>query len=543
MNRLLAKYPRVQSFLENRGISTAEILIIVGFAMVPIFFNFPYRVNIFLSWEGAYRLYLGQAPYKDFGIPMGYGYWIIPAMFFKVFGPFLSSLIKAQVFINIISGLSFRSIFKTLKVNEGIRLLSVLVFCLSYSFFNFWPWYNHTVIVYELVALSFALMYIFSESKYRLAALYLASLFSFLSVFTKQDGGGMAFMIVGILILVDAIYQRKIKSVLFFALFFVVNGCLFILPFINHDFGYWFNFGQPPHNSRISLDDFIQIIMGESRWEKFYLLLVVLIIIRYLKDWKAFLKDKYLVMFTLVTLGILGEALIFQVTSYTPPDNNIFFHSFAFVFIISNISLNIDFAKFKYMVAGGLLIALWWSGVYWKYVDRIVKRVLPQTEQSDEEKISVRTYVKRKNPNNIGMDKWVFAKGMKAFAKIYMPEPTAKGIEKLMNMEVVKNKKDLKVLNMTELTPLAYEMGYELEPGLPLWYHVGVGMFEKEEELFKQRIREGYYDIVLFEVIPYLNNFYPESVREVLKEHYEMEDRFLAPRRPTDSHIEVYVKE
>ena len=43
-------------------------------------------------------------------------------------------------------------------------------------------------------------------------------------------------------------------------------------------------------------------------------------------------------MFTLLTLGILAEAAIFQVTSYVPEDNNIFFHSFAFVFIFSGLT-------------------------------------------------------------------------------------------------------------------------------------------------------------------------------------------------------------
>ena len=59
-----------------------ELAIILLCASIPLFFKLYYRINIFLSWEGAYRLYLGQIPYRDFGIPMGFGYWIIPAVFF-----------------------------------------------------------------------------------------------------------------------------------------------------------------------------------------------------------------------------------------------------------------------------------------------------------------------------------------------------------------------------------------------------------------------------------------------------------------------------
>src|SRR5258708_19200687 len=111
----------------KRIIAFAEILLIVVLALAPLTGHFPYRFNIFLSWEGAYRLYLGQVPYRDFGMPVGYMYWIIPALFFKIFGPQVISLVKAQVFINIISGLAFRSILKSVQVQPGIRLVSVLL--------------------------------------------------------------------------------------------------------------------------------------------------------------------------------------------------------------------------------------------------------------------------------------------------------------------------------------------------------------------------------------------------------------------------------
>jgi hypothetical protein len=184
---------------------------------------------------------------------------------------------------------------------------------------------------------------------------------------------------------------------------------------------------------------------------------------------------------------------------------------------------------------------LWWSGTYWKYIDRIMKRAFPSYAQEDTSKISVKTFMVSTDTSNVKMDKWVFC-GLPSFNKVYMPESTADGIKRLLDRPELKRSTPPKVLNMTELTPLAYEMGYELEKGLPLWYHVGVGMFDKEADFFAKRIADGYYDIVLFETIPYLNNFFPENVREAAQKHYKLSDRFLAPRRPTDSHIEVYVK-
>src|SRR6476469_9604915 len=110
----------VRNNQRDRLFSIFEISVIVLLALLPLFMTFPYRVNIFLSWEGAYRLSQGQIPFKDFGMPLGYMYWVIPALFFKVFGTQMITLVKAQVLINILSGLAFRSILKSLLVRPPV---------------------------------------------------------------------------------------------------------------------------------------------------------------------------------------------------------------------------------------------------------------------------------------------------------------------------------------------------------------------------------------------------------------------------------------
>lgn len=65
----------------KRILSLAEAGFILVIALAPVFASFPYRINIFLSWEGAYRISQGQIPYKDFGMPVGYMFWVIPGFF------------------------------------------------------------------------------------------------------------------------------------------------------------------------------------------------------------------------------------------------------------------------------------------------------------------------------------------------------------------------------------------------------------------------------------------------------------------------------
>ncbi|HEV9036335.1 MAG TPA: hypothetical protein VGQ51_06945 [Puia sp.] len=537
--------------MSRKLVPRIEVFIIVVLACVPLFIRLPYRVNIFLSWEGAYRMSEGQLPFRDFGVPLGGMYWVIPAIFFKLFGPAMITLVKAQVFINIVSGLAFRSILRSLSVNPGIRLASVLLFCLSYSFFNFWPWYNQSVIVFELVGLAFLLRGITGAGMAWLAG---AAFFIACSFLTKQDGGGLAFVVACWVLAVNGILQRSWKALAVFAGSFIVLLFLLILPFLSHGFGYWFNHGQAPHSSRVSPYDILNELFGYSQWIKFYLFVIVLLGVLRWRSLPALRSEKPGVLLAAVALGILGEAAVLQVTSYTPPDNNIFFHSFGFACVFTLLAgLVPSLAERRGMVlvlsAG---IVLWWSGVWWNYGQRILARIMPPRENATvsptgEKVVNRDTYmINRDTTKEYPQDQWVEC-GLPVFRKITMPRPTAEGIHRLMDMDLVRGGRGgLRVLNMSELTPLAEAIPYKLErnPLLPLWFHLGVGMFNRQADTFETRIRDHYYDLVLFEYIPTLNNFYPFRVRDSLRVHYTQVDSFPAPRRGAETvgTIEVFVR-
>lgn len=535
----------------KRILSISEVLAILLFASVPLFITFPFRPNIFLSWEGAYRMSNGQIPFRDFGIPMGGMYWAIPALFFKIFGSQMITLVKAQAFINIISGLAFRSVLKTLNVNEGIRFASVLLYCGSYSFINFWPWYNHTVMVYGFIALSFVLKVIMrNEEKNKIALSLLGALFTFFSFFTKQDGGGLIFLVCSILLLYYSWLEKKWKY-----LFMYSGGTIFlvliaVLIFSRYDFSYWFNHGQPPHNARVSGADIANVFFGESQWLKFYFFVVIFVSVPALTRFKALLQKKQDMIFLLVTLGILCLSVIFQVTSYTPAAGNAFMHSFAFAYIFSMVCTY--FPKpvnaFKIGLVSGLGVMLWWSSLYWNYMQRIFKNTTPKgsiTLSAQGENIvnMHNAWLAAKDSVAETQGGWV-SSNLKTLRKMTIPKPTEEGMARLLNMDIVKQKKDIKVLNMSELTFLAKEMPFTLErgPQYPLWYHLGVGMFNREAEMFDKRIRENYYDLVLFEYIPTLNNFYPFRTHESLLTNYRKVDSFPAPRTENLGTVEIYIK-
>jgi len=363
--------------------------------------------------------------------------------------------------------------------------------------------------------------------------------------FTKQDAGAMGFLVCVALVFYHALVGRKWLDLLIFLGSIGITALLMILPFIKYGFGYWFNYGQPPHTSRFSLTDFTDEFFNSSQWLKFYFFIIVFLLFATVKHWKTFFQDRRQMVFTLLTLGILTEATIFQVTSYIPPDNNIFFHSFAIVFIFVLLAryLPIRFESWPTLLVALAGIMLWWSSVYWKYLEKFLVRPAVTGVQSADV-VNKKTYlVFKPDTTDVPMNEW---RGipLKSFGKMLLPGPTVDGIEKLMKMELVK-KPGVKVLNMTELTPLAQEMGFKLETGsyYPLWYHKGVGMFQKQTDMFSSRVRNNYYDLVLFEYIPYLNNFYPFQVRDDLLKYYKRIDVFPAPRKPSiQAWVEVYVR-
>ncbi|MEX6687509.1 hypothetical protein QTN47_08410 [Danxiaibacter flavus] len=539
----------------TRIVSYAEFLLIIVFALLPLFGSYPFRINIFLSWDGAYRMSHGQIPFKDFGMPLGFGYWIIPAFFMKIFGPAMITLVKAQSFINIISGFAFLSILKSFRIPPYSRILVLLVYIVSYSMLNFWPWYNNTVIIYEIIGLAFLFKYLLPKdgAEPKNYWLILAAVFTFLSFFTKQDGGGLALMLCIALLIYHCILHKKVKPLLIFIASYAVFAGIIIIPLLKYGFGYWFNHGQPPHSTRLSLYDLFNRVFAKSEDIKFYVLLCVLLLIPYFKSGVSFLRNERLMLFALLTFGILTEAAIFQFTSYVPANNNIFFHAFAFAFILMLLNEKdiLLINNGKQFVLALAAVLLWWSAAFWKYIDPKIQRAFPPStatiSPTGENIINEHTY--RLNADTFNYKKyqsgWTFS-SVPVFRKISMPASTVEGIDRLMhNPEILSKIPNNRILNMTELTPLSYAMGFGTERGseYPLWYHLGVGMYNKQKDMYCNKIAQHYYDVVLYEYIPNLNNFYPFAVRDALRANYQLIDSFDAPRLPPAlGTIEVYVK-
>jgi hypothetical protein len=530
--------------LSDKKISVAEYTLIVITALIPLLFQHPYRINLFLAWEGAYRVSTGEIPYRDFGSPVGYGFWLLPALFFKIFGPYVYTLLVVQAFINIFSGFIFRGLLSIFKVPAPVRLMALVVYCLSYSMFNFWPWYNHLVFVVEIAGLYYLcselVKPVFSRKTFRLV---LGAFFVAFSFMTKQDTGALAFGIALALLAYDAVIEKKLRTSLLFVGSYLVWMTLMIVPFLQFEFTYWFNLGQFPHYGRADKFDIVNEFLGGSDTIKLYLFFIVVIIILKLREVGSIRADKNYFLLALFVLCILGQATIIQVTSYTPIDGNIYFHSFAFAFVMYYFSRYMDAARVWQLSVFVLLICIWWSNVFWsRFLKERFQQVLAGDRSKREHVISKRTYLLSADTMKSNRSRWIVP-DVKSFKRVRIPESTEEGIHKIAELPEMK-KTGVKVLNMTELTPLVYDLGYALErgPAHPLWYHKGVAFFDREVVSFCGKITRGEYDVIMFEDIPNVNQFYPYEVRDCIREHYTLQFKFLAPRVPEFCYIEVYTK-
>lgn len=518
--------------------------ILLLFCALPLFVKLPYKINLYLAWEGAYRMYIGQMPFRDYGMPLGYGFWLIPALFFKLFGPFMSSLIKAQVLINLASGVAYRHILSVFKVPSPIKTLGVLLFSVSYIFVNFWPWYNHVVFVYELIALALLCHALVRDPLLRRSwwKLALAGMLAFLAIFTKQDIGGLGLLVMIVLLVTNNLMDREYKTSLVFGSAFILSALAIIVPLLSYRFGYWFNHGQAPHSSRVVLMDFINDAFNfESIPIRIYLFALIIIVINRLPRLKSYLGDKRQVLFFLLTLGLLVQPLLGQVTTYIPMYIHYYFHSFALIYILANIPWKIDLHRPAFIGLLTIGMLFWFSQDTWRYGKRILYRVTNYEDKVDYDEVSKRTWQlpKEGEPSSDRSD-W-HASRFRSMDNILLPDETIQGMDRLVNQYGGKN--DLKVLNLSELPQLAYEIGYTPLAGedFPLWYHRHVAIFDRQIESICQSIRQKNYDLIIFEDIPSLNGFFAPEIRECAQKYYTKKDAFLAPRIPMDSQIEVYV--
>jgi len=126
-------------------------------------------------------------------------------------------------------------------------------------------------------------------------------------------------------------------------------------------------------------------------------------------------------------------------------------------------------------------------------------------------------------------------------------------IEKLQEIAKANPNVDLKVLNISELTPIYAELGSAPPLHYPLWYHAKISLFPKEIKLIDRDIDHNQFDVILLQNAHGQANFDEFLARLQKNLNYQTlrERGFVSPTTSTGdtcyegycpNHIYVYVR-
>lgn len=501
------------------------ILVLILFSSKHIFFR-----DYAIIYEGAYRLMLGQVPYNDFGLPIGPVSLILPAVFFKLFTPSIFVLQSCQIFENFLILIFFSLIL--IKISGSIKEIIFSQILLSFFFLIFIisPWYNTTALLCSLVAVYLSLSGGFVYS-------IISGLFCAFSLFSKQDYGGLCFIMITALSVLtndnksNIVFYRPIsifdvlkrlfsKTYLIFILGFLLASTSIILSFNHDSFFYWFNYGQFPHSHSHRPINIIDFIISAK-------LLVFLICF--------YFSFKYKNVYLLISGAFILMSHVVQFTS------GLFFTSFFFfafypgilirVFdfnIVNNWVIHIDIIKlfkdsttsikdvFESFLKIILFMAIIFSSVApIKVLKSHVKSILFQRVENYSF-----------DSNDIKDSAKIVNSQLSKFKYIYLPIETEASIIEIRKYvtEHFTDSNKVSILNISELTPLYAEVNAIPPLNAPLWYDPKVSFFEKQLHEINDRIDNSEFDIILLQAAH--NQLPSELIEHVQNSKHYKETRF-----------------
>lgn len=445
--------------------------------------DFVYFRDYSITFEGAYRLFLGQVPYRDFGTPVGPVSFVIPAIFFHLFESNWTVFLLSQQFQNACLLILIYAILCKIGTRPFIKRAALFSFSFFYLLLLTHPWYNSTSLLILLTATLCALS---SDRSSVLAA----GLLSGLAVLTKQDFGLLALLIAGFLVsvvslgsdlekilpgLVSLKDKTKRKAIAINLLLFVISAVAVIIIFMlatdAEQFKYWFYYGQRPSARRsIKLLGAFLGILG-----------CVTALIAVMRN-----------NFRLLVASIFITAA--SVSGTTSGLGFTHYYFVAFLPIIIDECLRLKF-RLNFLV---LPLVLFTSACVMIKPAIDLYHVFESIAKGKPEHYFF-------NYRKISMPMTGFPAELRAFSPhTQAPQQTIDAISELKRIATEKRATrvenlDLKILNLTELTPIYAELGVVPPKGLPLWFHTKVSLFPRQIEQLNELLSGQEYDIILLQ--------------------------------------------
>jgi hypothetical protein len=320
---------------------------------------------------------------------------------------------------------------------------------------------------------------------------------------------------------------QRLKSIagagILFLAFFVLPIAALIYFVDSAQFFYWFNYGQPPHEIRkIHIWDFAN--HGNL----------------FLPACIAFYFAYRTVRMDLLFAGIFFICA-FIVSSTSGLDYTAFFF-FLFLPLLAQTVTDRQLVQKRWLSALLLLAVLTCIAFPAKYLYRLVQTtVLAKAEPFSFRHVYVTRPVQ------------AYPESMPYFKNVMGSKDSIVMIEKLQEIAKANPNTPLKILNISELTPIYAELGSAPPLYYPLWYHTKISLFPKEIKSINQDIDDNQFDVILLQDAHGQANFDEFLTRLQKNSKYQTlrERGFVSPTTSTGdtcyegycpNHIYVYVR-
>lgn len=495
-------------------------LLLFMLAIIPVSFKQIYFRDYAIVYDAAYRIgVLGHEPFKDFGLPTGAVSFYLPALAFYFFGPSWFVLMFVQIAINAMGLIALGLIANRLGLDKKLSLAILIAHVCWFTWPNLMPWYNTTAYVLQLWSVYFVLTTTIQDTQSgrltRHVLVLASSLFTALSILSKQDFGLLS-MILNCCLLVVAL--PKTRAFYFVTLYVICSvGFFFINSIGLHGYQFldWFNFGFPPHESRLSLGRLAHVIL-QADWR--HLLITIAII------WYIVAPLQFLYMFKRHQLAVIlaiGFCLQSFVTSMTSglPVSHLYYMPWILLIVLSIVH---TYTSHRLLLVSLLSVVLFTAPV------------LPDIFTSVNGPKLLLTWGQGWSEGNPleGNNQRLYNRSPIAVANNYWPEETINGFDDLISDTklALQQRPDarFKLLNFSEFTFVHYLLNTEPVKGLPLWFDQKATFFEPEVSNLATAISQREFAAIWFQEP---HSQLPEKIKQAIIAHY---DKVLVMNAPAE---------
>ncbi len=511
---LIEKINSLSSKVKKILFTTLMCLAIVIFWMArePIFFR-----DYAIIWEGVGRMLAGYSPFSDFGMPVGPIVLFIPYIFAKFLGFTWLSLQLSQLFQNFLLIILGSSVLNKLTSSTKIYFSAMGLYSLFYISFLMHPWYNTTAFLLLLCAIYFSL---FKNP----GLIFISGIFAALCIFCKQDYGFMTIISCLILILghelikisdfkqmnMKPIFLKILKRIGIFSLGAVLVIGIFLFLYEDDYISYWYGLSG---SSDLSYRKLFALITAYKNG-LMYLAIIGLIL--------GFKFRSFVLLICSVMLLVSGVA------RYT---SGLYFTSFFFWLFLPPYLYEIKYSVFEHLkgslklffifaisISIALAIKAPLENIYKFWTSTLSNK--PEHYYFDSSKIVLPV-------SNLG-------ECTPVLENIYSPGNICKSLEEIRL--ALSDIDSPLVLNISEFTPLTELVSGEYPLNLPLWYHLGVTLHDREIEDILFKVNANAYDLVAVQCVLTEPTFFEKKLllRLRQKSNYIELNPIVGPMRATD---------